>query len=81
MRDGYQRKTNEVFIAREASWLQYGRTFGPCAPTRVCRFENRASCAGYPDGQANSPTFQYKVHRRRDGRVAVDTCCGLINMY
>jgi hypothetical protein len=30
-------------------------------PTRERHFENYASCAGYPDGQANCPTFQRKV--------------------
>jgi hypothetical protein len=25
--------------------------------------ENRVSCVGYPDGQANYSTFQRKVHR------------------
>jgi hypothetical protein len=64
MWDGYQRKTKGVFIACEASHgYSSGRHFGSRAPTRVCHFENRALWAGYPDGQANYPTFQRNVHR------------------
>jgi hypothetical protein len=58
MRDGYQRKIKGVFITREALHsYSNGRRFGPCAPTQVRRFENRASCVGYLNGQANYPTF------------------------
>jgi hypothetical protein len=64
MRDGYQCKTKEIFIAREASHgYSSARHFGSRTPTRVHHFENRASCTGSPDGQANCPTFQRKVHR------------------
>jgi hypothetical protein len=59
MQDGYQRKTNVVFIAREVSRrYSNGRTFGSRAPTYVRCFENRVSCAGYPDGQTNYSIFQ-----------------------
>jgi hypothetical protein len=50
------------------------RPFDSRAPTRVRYFKNRASCAGYLDGQANCPGFQRKVHRRRDAHAADDTC-------
>jgi hypothetical protein len=64
LRDGYQRKTMEIFIASEASrGYSNGHTFDSRAPTRVRHFRNRASCAGCPDDQANCPTFQRKVHR------------------
>jgi hypothetical protein len=64
MRDGYQRNTKEIFIAHEASHdYSNGRRFGDHTPTQVRHFKNRASCVGYPDGQANYPTFQRKVHR------------------
>jgi hypothetical protein len=64
LRDGYQHKTKEIFIASEASrGYSNGCPFDSCAPTRVCHFKNRASCAGYPDGQANCLTFHRKVHR------------------
>jgi hypothetical protein len=57
-RDGYQRKTNVVFIACEASRCYSNvRHFGSHAPTQVRCFENRASCIDYTDGQANCPTF------------------------
>jgi hypothetical protein len=53
----------KIFIAREASHgYSNGRHFGSRVPTRVRCFKNRASCASYPDGQANCPTFQRKVH-------------------
>jgi hypothetical protein len=71
-----------VFVAREASRRYSNRCpFDSHAPTRVRNFKNRASCVGYPDGQANCPAFQRKAHRRRDSHAADDTCCGLINMY
>jgi hypothetical protein len=55
---------NKIFIACEAlHGYSNERHFGSCAPTRVRHFENRVSCAGYPDSQANCPTFQRKVHR------------------
>jgi hypothetical protein len=58
LRDGYQRKMNEIFIASEASrGYSNGCPFDSRAPTRVRHFENRASCAGYPDGQENCLTF------------------------
>jgi hypothetical protein len=54
MRDGYQRKMKGVFIAREVLHpYSNGRRFGPCASTQVHHFDNRASCAYYPNGQAN----------------------------
>jgi hypothetical protein len=66
MRDGYQRKMKEIFIARgESHSYSNGRHFGFHAPTRVCHFDNRASCVSYPDGQTNYPTFQRMVHRDR----------------
>jgi hypothetical protein len=41
---GYQRKTNEIFIVREASrGYSNGCPFGSHTPTRVRRFENHAS--------------------------------------
>jgi hypothetical protein len=59
IRIGYQRKMKEIFIAREASrGNSNGHHFGSLAPTRLRHFENRASCADYPDGQANCSTFQ-----------------------
>jgi hypothetical protein len=51
MRDDYQYKTKEIFIARN------GHHFGSRVPTRVRHFENRASRASYPHGQVNCPTF------------------------
>jgi hypothetical protein len=64
MGDGYQRKTNEIFIACEASrGYSNGRHFGSHTPTRVRHFQNRASCFSYPDNQSNYPTFHKKVHR------------------
>jgi hypothetical protein len=58
MRDGYHRKTKGVFIACEASHgYNNGRHFDSRTSTRVCHFENRASCAGYPDSQAKCSTF------------------------
>jgi hypothetical protein len=63
LRDGYQRKMEEIFIAREASHdYSNGHHFGSCAPTQVCCFENCALCTGYTDDQANCPTFQRNVH-------------------
>jgi hypothetical protein len=59
MGDGYQRKTKEIFIAcEELRGYNNEHRFGSRTPTRVRRFENRASCAGYLDSQANCPTFQ-----------------------
>jgi hypothetical protein len=82
MRDGYQRKTKRIFIACEASHRYSNeRRFDSCAPTQVCRFENHALCACYPDGQANCPTFQRKVLKRRDDYAADDTCYRLVNVY
>jgi hypothetical protein len=54
----------EIFITSEAS-RDYGNgcPFDSRVPTQVHHFGNRASCAGYPDGQANCLTFQRKVHR------------------
>jgi hypothetical protein len=81
MRDGYPCKTKEIFIAREASrGYSNGRHFGSRAPTQVRHFENRASCAGYLDDQANYPTFQRKVHRdvmtvQLSTRVADSSMC------
>jgi hypothetical protein len=58
MRDGYQRRMKGVFIDYEAPRrCSNGCHFGPCTPTQVHHFENRASCANCPDGQANCPTF------------------------
>jgi hypothetical protein len=80
--DGYQHKTKEIFIASEASHgYSNGHPFDTRTLTRVCHFENHTSCAGYLDGQANYPTFQRKVHKRCDGRVANDMCCRLVNLY
>jgi hypothetical protein len=71
-----------VFIACEAScYYSNGRHFGPCAPTQGCHFDNRASCAGYPGDQANRPTFQRKLHRRRDSCATDNICCRLVNVY
>jgi hypothetical protein len=82
LRDGYQCKTKEILIAREASCgYSNGRHFSFHAPTQVCHFENRASCTGYSDSQANCPAFQRKVHRRRGVRAANGMCCGLFNVY
>jgi hypothetical protein len=64
IRDSYLRKTKKIFIACEASrGYSNGHHFGSRVSIRVYCFENRASCAGYPDGQANCHTFQRKVHR------------------
>jgi hypothetical protein len=64
MRDGYQCKTQGVFIAREALCRYSNRhTFDSRAPTQVHRFVNHASCVGYLDSQANCLAFQRKVHR------------------
>jgi hypothetical protein len=58
MRDGYQCKIKEVFIAREASRCYSNRhTFDSYAPTQLRRFVNRASCVGYLDGEANGSAF------------------------
>jgi hypothetical protein len=48
----------EIFIASEAS-CGYSNVcpFDFHAPTQVCHFDNRASCASYPDDQANCRTF------------------------
>jgi hypothetical protein len=71
-----------VLIAREVSFrYSNGHPFDSRALTRVHRFENRASCAGYLDDQANYPAFQRKVHRRHDDCVADGMCYRLINMY
>jgi hypothetical protein len=73
MRYGYQRKMNEIFIACEMSrGYSNVRHFGSHTPTQVRHFKNHASCASYPDGQANCPTFQKKGTQRRDGRAAID---------
>jgi hypothetical protein len=40
--------TIKIFIDNEAS----------CRYSNACRFENRASCVGYSDSQANCSTFQ-----------------------
>jgi hypothetical protein len=51
--DGYLRKMKEIYIAREASQRYINdRHFDSRTPTRVCHFENRAYCAGYPHSQA-----------------------------
>jgi hypothetical protein len=64
MQDGYQSKVKGVFIAREVSRrYSNGCTFDSHAPTKMRRFENRASCVGYLDGQASSLAFQRKVQR------------------
>jgi hypothetical protein len=64
MRDSYQRKMKEIFIAREASYCySNGHHFDSRAPTQVRHFENHALCAGYPNGQVNYSTFQRKVHK------------------
>jgi hypothetical protein len=64
LQDDYQRKMKGVFICREVlRRYSDGHLFSPCAPTRVHRFDNRASCVGYPDGQDNYSTFQRNVHR------------------
>jgi hypothetical protein len=64
MQDGYQRKMKEIFITREASCgYNNGCHFGSRGPTRVHHFKNCASCIDYPDGQANCPIFQRKIHR------------------
>jgi hypothetical protein len=71
-----------VFITREAlCHYSNGRTFDSLTSAYVRRFENHASCAGYPDDQVICSTFQKKVHRRRDGRAAVDICWRLITVY
>jgi hypothetical protein len=50
MQDSYQRNTKEIFISRETSHGYHnGHHFDFRAPTLVRRFENRASCVGYPD--------------------------------
>jgi hypothetical protein len=72
----------EIFIANEASCrYSNGRRFDSSAPTQARHFKSRASCVGYPDGQASCSTFQRKVHRRHDGCAAVDTYYGLVNVY
>jgi hypothetical protein len=72
----------EIFMANEVSHRYNNeRRFDSSTLTQARHFENRASCVGYPDGQANCSTFQKKVHRRRDGRATVDMCCRLINVY
>jgi hypothetical protein len=49
-------------MAHKASYsYNNGHHFGSHGPTRVRRFENRASCADYPDDQANYQIFQRKV--------------------
>jgi hypothetical protein len=51
LRDGYQRKTKDIFIAHEASHdYSNGCHFSSRTPTQVRHFENRASCTGRPDG-------------------------------
>jgi hypothetical protein len=81
MRDGYQRKMKEIFIAREVlCGYSNGRRFSSRASTRVRCFENRASYIGYLDSQANCPTFQRKVHRdvtvvQLSTRVADSSMC------
>jgi hypothetical protein len=63
LQDGYQHKTNGIFIAHEASHgYNNGRHFDSCAPTRVRCFENHASCTGCLGDQANCLTFQRNVH-------------------
>jgi hypothetical protein len=58
LRDGYQRKTNDIFIACEASHGYSNEChFDSRTLTQVRHFENRASCAGCLDGQGNCPTF------------------------
>jgi hypothetical protein len=63
MRDGYQRKTNEIFIARKMS-RGYSNVchIGSHTPTRVRHFKNHASCASYPDGKLSNFS-EKKVHR------------------
>jgi hypothetical protein len=38
------------------------RHFDPRVSTHARRIEKHTSYAGYPDGQANYPTFQRKIH-------------------
>jgi hypothetical protein len=82
LRDGYQHKTMEIFIANEASrGYNNGCPFNSRMPTRVRHFGNRSSRVGYPDGQASYPTFQKKVHRDVTVVQAGDMCCELIDVY
>jgi hypothetical protein len=54
----------EIFVASEASHgYSNGCFFYSRVPTRVRRFGNRASSAGYPDGQVKCSSFQRMVHR------------------
>jgi hypothetical protein len=51
----------EIFMANEVlRRYNNGRCFDSSAPTQARHFENRASCVGYSDGQANYSTFQKK---------------------
>jgi hypothetical protein len=64
LRDCYQRKIKEIFIASEVSrGYSNGHPFDSHVPTRVCHFKNHASCASYSDAQAKFLTFQRKVHK------------------
>jgi hypothetical protein len=58
MRDGYQHKMKEIFIAREELHdYSNGHHFGSHVTTRVCCFESHASCIAYLNNQLNCPTF------------------------
>jgi hypothetical protein len=55
IRDGYQRKTKEIFIVCEVlRRYSNGRHFDSRAPTRLRCFENCAYCTGYPHSQATA---------------------------
>jgi hypothetical protein len=88
MRDGYQYKTEVVFIAQEAS-RRYSnrRTFDSRRLTQVRCFMNRASlhesCIIRRLSRRPSKQFSFseKGTQRCDGRKAVDMCHGLVNVY
>jgi hypothetical protein len=66
-----------IYSLRSVARYSDGCTFDSRTATEVHHFDNRASCTGYPDGQANCSTFQKKVHKRHDDHATIDTCCGL----
>jgi hypothetical protein len=75
MQDGYRCRTKEIFIVWMVS-CRYSNEcrFGSCTINQERRFENHATCTGYPDGQANCTNFSAKGTQRGDSHATFGTC-------
>jgi hypothetical protein len=81
LQDGYQRKTKEIFIAREASrGYSNGSHFGFHAHLSAS-FRELCIVRRLSRRSSKPSNFLEKGTLRCDGRAAIDPCCGLINVY